>query len=176
MNRENEHQKKNKSMFGNESRKAIEPDREKITHRENYPEEKKSFEVDKVRFQDRKRQSPRFTSRVMHSINLKGVQFSRSEPKNPNSTKNSPSERLIAEAIKGEYSYGKLGLILGLSSIVGGIILGLNGVAGSTSWTASLLGLESKINDAAPGVVLFIVGLFMVWATKPKVKMQDLRD
>ena len=86
------------------------------------------------------------------------------------------SQKLVAEAIKGEYSYGKLGLILGLASIVGGIILGLNGVAGSTSWTAKLLGLESKINDAAPGVVLFVVGLFMVWVTKPRVKMKDLRD
>jgi hypothetical protein len=65
---------------------------------------------------------------------------------------------------------------LGLSSIIGGIVLGLNGVADSPYWTAKLLGLESKINDAAPGVVLFIVGLFMVWATKPKVKLKDLRD
>ena len=89
---------------------------------------------------------------------------------------NSPTERLITEAIKGEYSYGKLGLILGLSSIIGGIILGLNGVAGSTSWTAKLLGLESRINDAAPGVVLFVVGLFMVWTTKPRVKLRDLKD
>ena len=86
------------------------------------------------------------------------------------------AQKLVAEAIKGEYSYGKLGLILGLASIIGGIILGLNGVAGSTSWAATLLGLESKINDAAPGVMLFIVGLFMVWATKPRVRVKDLKD
>ncbi|MGA9770060.1 MAG: hypothetical protein WBV94_13540 [Blastocatellia bacterium] len=87
----------------------------------------------------------------------------------------SASERLIAEAIKGEYSYAKLGLTLGLSSIIGGMILGLNGVAGSTSWTASVFGLESKINDAAPGVVLFVVGIFYIWITRPKVKLNDLR-
>jgi hypothetical protein len=69
-----------------------------------------------------------------------------------------------------------LGLILGLAAIIGGVILGLNGVAGSTSWTTKLLGLESQINDAAPGVVLFIVGLFMIWATKPTVRMKDIRD
>ena len=86
----------------------------------------------------------------------------------------SSSERLIGEAIKGEYRYSTLGLVLGLASIVSGTALGLNGVAGSTSWTARVLGLESQINDAAPGVVLFIVGVFYVWITKPKVHLKDL--
>ena len=98
---------------------------------------------------------------------------------NPSGSKfrqeNSSSERLIAKAIREEYRYARFGLILGMASIIGGIILGLNGVAGSTSWTAKLLALESNINDAAPGVVLFLVGLFMVWATKPKVKLKDLK-
>jgi hypothetical protein len=73
-----------------------------------------------------------------------------------------------------EYAYGAMGLLLGLSCIVGGCVLGLNGVAGSTSWTASFLGADSTINDAAPGVVLFVVGLFLVWITKPKVKARNL--
>ena len=83
---------------------------------------------------------------------------------------------LIDRAIKLEYLYGMLGLVLGLASIIGGVILCLNGVTGSTSWTAKLLGLESQINDAVPGVVLFIVGLFMIWVTKPKVRLKDVRD
>ena len=87
----------------------------------------------------------------------------------------SHSARLIGAAIWGEYIYGALGVILGLSCVLGGIILGLRGVTGSTSWTASVLGLESKISDAAPGVVLFIVGIFLVWITKPKVKLKDLK-
>ena len=87
----------------------------------------------------------------------------------------SHSKEIILEAVKGEYLYGRLGLLLGVLSIVGGVVLGLNGVAGSTSWTASLLGLKSQINDAAPGTVLFIVGLFMIWVTKPTIKMRDLR-
>lgn len=73
-----------------------------------------------------------------------------------------------------EYAYGVLGLLLGLCCIVGGCVLGLNGVAGATSWTASVLGAESTINDAAPGVVLFVVGVFLVWITKPKVKARNL--
>lgn len=85
------------------------------------------------------------------------------------------SADIVKEAIKGEYRYAMLGLILGLASIVGGIIMGLHGVAGSTSWTASVLGLSSSVNDAAPGVVLFIVGLFMVWVTKANVKLKDIK-
>jgi hypothetical protein len=87
----------------------------------------------------------------------------------------SHSAQLVGSAIKWEYAYGMLGLVLGLAAIIGGIILGLHGVTGATSWTAKVLGLESKINDAAPGVVLFIVGLFMVFVTKPKVRLKDVR-
>jgi len=123
--------------------------------------------------------------RVTPSLSARNINFAKVEREvvanNPTldkgdlSSSGSSSERLLADAIKGEYSYGKLGLILGVSSIIGGIVLGLNGVAGSTSWTAKLLGLESSINDAAPGVVLFVVGLFMVWVTKPRVKLKDLQ-
>jgi hypothetical protein len=86
-----------------------------------------------------------------------------------------PGERLLSSAIAGEYRYAILGLSLGILAIIGGVVLGLNGVAGSTSWTASLLGLESKINDAGPGVVLFVVGLFMIHTTRPRVKLRDLK-
>ncbi|MBW2570098.1 MAG: hypothetical protein JRE47_12235 [Deltaproteobacteria bacterium] len=77
-------------------------------------------------------------------------------------------------AIKLEYTYAILGLFLGLSSIIFGSILCLNGVVGSTSWTANFIGAESSINDAAPGVVLFIVGLFMIWVTKPKTSIKNV--
>jgi hypothetical protein len=91
-----------------------------------------------------------------------------------NIRQNSHSAKLLTLAVKKEYAYATLGLVLGLAAIVGGVILGINGVAGSTSWTANALGLESKINDAAPGVVLFIVGLFMILITRPKVKFDNL--
>jgi hypothetical protein len=87
----------------------------------------------------------------------------------------SASAELIRKGIVLEYVYGILGLVLGLAAIIGGVVLGINGVAGSTSWTAKLFSLESQINDAAPGVVLFIVGLFMIIATKPKVRLRDLK-
>ena len=83
--------------------------------------------------------------------------------------------QFVGQVVAGEYAYARMGLPLGPACIIGGVVLGLNGVAGSTSWTASVLGLESNINDAAPGVVLFIVGVFFVWITKPKVKIGEVR-
>jgi hypothetical protein len=87
----------------------------------------------------------------------------------------SHSAEILEQAVKGEYQYGKLGLILGVLAILGGVILGLNGVAGHTSWTAKVLGLESNVNDAAPGVILFVTGVFFVLITKPKVNLGDLK-
>lgn len=88
----------------------------------------------------------------------------------------SPSERIIVEAMRREFWYGLVGLLLGMTSIIGGVVLGIRGVVGATSWSARLLGLESSINDAAPGVVLFIVGLFMIVATKPRYVLRRLQD
>jgi hypothetical protein len=89
-------------------------------------------------------------------------------------TRRSSSEAVIKAAIYGEYVYSCVALLLGLSAIIGGSILCIYGVTGHTSFTASLLGLSTNLNDAAPGVVLFVIGLFMIWATRPKVKLGDL--
>lgn len=68
--------------------------------------------------------------------------------------------------------YSVLGLVLGLVCVIGGIVLFLHGVAGSTNWIAKILGAESQISDAAPGAVLFVVGLFIVWVTRFKLKIR----
>jgi hypothetical protein len=86
----------------------------------------------------------------------------------------SSSERVIRTAIVGEYIYSITALALGLTAIIGGCVLGIYGVVGHTSFTASLLGLNTNVNDAAPGVILFVVGLFMIWATRPKIHFTDL--
>lgn len=69
---------------------------------------------------------------------------------------------------KYELFYSIIGLALGLVCVLGGIGLFLNGVAGSTSWTAKFFGAESAITDAAPGAILFVVGLFFVFITRYK--------
>jgi len=71
-----------------------------------------------------------------------------------------------------QFVYSLCGLVLGLACLVGGVLLFLNGVAGSASWTARWLGAESSISDAAPGALLFVVGLFVVVATRFTVKVQ----
>jgi hypothetical protein len=81
-----------------------------------------------------------------------------------------------ARALRYKFIYSMTGLLLGLVSMLGGIVLFLNGVAGSTSWTAKILGNESTITDAAPGAVLFVVGLFVVIATRYRVKIDRGRD
>ncbi|MHB8987927.1 MAG: hypothetical protein ACYC6S_04000 [Desulfobulbia bacterium] len=73
---------------------------------------------------------------------------------------------VVKELSKHQLLYSIGGLILGVVCMIGGIVLFLNGVTGATSWTAKLLGAESQFSDAAPGAVLFIVGLFIVLITK----------
>ena len=106
---------------------------------------------------------------------LVGPGLGGSPPKPASAVVEKAPAHVVNQIVAREYAYARLGLLLGLACIIGGVVLGLNGVAGSTSWTASVLGLESNINDAAPGVVLFIVGVFFVWITKPKVKIGEVR-
>ena len=72
---------------------------------------------------------------------------------------------------KHQLIYSIAGLILGLVCILGGVALFINGVAGSTSWSAKFFGAESNITDAAPGAILFIVGLFVVFITRYVLKV-----
>jgi hypothetical protein len=62
--------------------------------------------------------------------------------------------------------YSLCGLFLGLACIIGGVALFFGGITGATKWTAKILASSSEISDAAPGAVLFIVGLFIVIATR----------
>lgn len=76
------------------------------------------------------------------------------------------------QALEHEYRHGALGLIIGWACILLGALLCIFGVVGSTSWTAKLAGIETKLNDAAPGVVLFVIGLLVIYITKPKVHIK----
>ncbi len=66
--------------------------------------------------------------------------------------------------------YSVIGLFLGSVCIGGGIYLFVQGITGEMNWSLKVLGNESVIANAAPGAVLFIVGLFFVIATKFKFK------
>jgi hypothetical protein len=79
------------------------------------------------------------------------------------------SDRVTTQLSKHLLIYSILGLVLGLVCVIGGLVLFLEGVSGKMSWTAKFLGASSQILDAAPGAVLFIVGLFVVFLTRYKV-------
>lgn len=72
--------------------------------------------------------------------------------------------------------YSIAGLGLGLTCTIGGMVLFLMGVAGALDWYASMLGFESKITQAAPGAVLFVVGLFVVWITRYKFRHVPVKE
>jgi len=139
----------------NRPRPSSEPTRQPITYHSSHPE--------------------RFENILLNSANFRTRRPNKSVPVARTVESASHSAEILKQAVKGEYRYGILGLVLGLATIIGGTILALHGVVGHTSWTAKLIGFESQVNDAAPGVVLFIIGVFLVYITKPRIKLGDLR-
>ena len=69
--------------------------------------------------------------------------------------------------------YSLAGLLFGLACIVGGILLFFHGVTGSSSWVGEVIGVKSNLSDAAPGTVLFVVGLAVVWLTRFAVRVRQ---
>ena len=72
--------------------------------------------------------------------------------------------------------YSLFGLFLGFSCVLGGIVLFIHGIVGSTNWTTNVLGVNSDISDAAPGSILFIVGFFVVLVTRFKITIKQSND
>jgi len=60
--------------------------------------------------------------------------------------------------------------MIGLSCMIGGVIICLRRVSGATNWDVNLLGLHSRITDAAPGALLLIIGLMLVFITRFRVR------
>jgi hypothetical protein len=67
--------------------------------------------------------------------------------------------------------YSLAGLGLGLACVIGGIVLFLNGIMGSTNWTLRVFGAESTVTDAAPGVILFVTGVVIIFVTRFAVRI-----
>jgi len=132
----------------------------------------RDFTVERARLASRGESAPRSFSSEGITARLFGVSnrdLSRGKA-------GSEAAGVIRQAMAFEYLYALCGLGLGFAAILSGTALCLHGVAGSSSWTASLLGLSSAVNDAPPGVMLFIIGVFFVRCTKPNVKLRDIRD
>ena len=56
-----------------------------------------------------------------------------------------------------QFCYSIVGLLTGLACEIGGMILFIGGITGNGHWTTTLFGIQ--ITDAAPGTVLFLIGL-----------------
>jgi hypothetical protein len=69
------------------------------------------------------------------------------------------------------FIYAMAGLVLGLACALLGVVLFFHGVAGSSGWVVELLHLQITLSDAAPGVVLFVVGLAVVFVTRYDVRI-----
>lgn len=89
-----------------------------------------------------------------------------------NETAVTPDTDVLLQQILARYQlyYSIAGLVLGLVCMLGGIFLFIQGVTGAAEWYANVLGLESRISQAAPGAILFVVGLAVVYCTRYKFK------
>ena len=72
----------------------------------------------------------------------------------------------MQHASRYQFIYSIVGLALGFVCVICGLVLFLHGIGGASSWTASVLGANSTATDVAPGGLLFVIGLFVVVATR----------
>ncbi len=85
------------------------------------------------------------------------------------------SPKPIKSAISLEYAYAFAGVAAGIVLVVLGCVLFLYGIVGTSSWSARFLGMESDLIDAAPGAILFVVGIAVFWITRPRVRIRGTR-
>lgn len=102
---------------------------------------------------------------LMHpqSITQNGLIYSPDMLKVPHKLTN---QRFWHVALKYELLSSLAGLFLGIVCVIGGIVLLVCGVTGSTNWVGTFFGFHSNLTDASPGAVLFIVGLFIIRLTR----------
>jgi hypothetical protein len=83
------------------------------------------------------------------------------------------NNHLIRTHLLFKFIYSTIGLILGFLSIIAGAYLFIRGITGQTQFSATIFGNNTSLTDAAPGTILFIVGLFLVIVTRyTKVKLK----
>jgi hypothetical protein len=73
------------------------------------------------------------------------------------------------------FVYAILGLFIGALTILGGLILFLNGVTGKVSLITKTFGVRTEVPDAAPGVVFAVVGAWIVYVTRFEIGRRPSR-
>lgn len=82
------------------------------------------------------------------------------------------SEKTQQMLIRYQFIASLVGLVIGLVLMILGAVLFLNGVTGSTSFVAEVLGLKGRLANASPGALLSLIGLFIIYVTRFNVKIQ----
>lgn len=72
-----------------------------------------------------------------------------------------------------QFIYSILGWLLGFSCVVGGILLFFYGISGNSDMKGAVGGFNITVTNAAPGTILFIIGIFVVWVTRFKIKVKS---
>lgn len=67
-----------------------------------------------------------------------------------------------------------LGIIIGGVLCLSGFVLSISGLAGHVQWLITAPGFSSRLENATPGIIAFVAGMFLVWRYKPKIR-DDLR-
>ena len=84
----------------------------------------------------------------------------------------SQDDRKKILAMRYKLIYSLCGLFWGWSCIFGGMLLFVRGISGSSNWVTKFIGIESNIANAAPGTILFLIGLFIVIVTRYNVRVK----
>ena len=75
------------------------------------------------------------------------------------------------EAARRQSRWCMWGLILAAFCMLGGFILCWRDVTGASTWSTKVMGFESTLTGATPGIVLFVSGVLIVWITRPSIKV-----
>lgn len=76
------------------------------------------------------------------------------------------------QLINTEADNARTGRMVGLLVILIGVILMIAGVTGAVDLKLSGLGLNVQVANAAPGVVVALIGLVIVWRTNLTIKVK----
>ena len=79
------------------------------------------------------------------------------------------SDGIKKKLIKVEADNANKGRNIGLFIILLGVVLMLLGVTGSANLVLSGAGLKAKLSNAAPGIILMVIGLVVIWRTNLRI-------
>jgi hypothetical protein len=78
--------------------------------------------------------------------------------------------RQRSEGSKAYYVGTIMGITVGALFCIAGFTMAVLGLSGSIDWVVESSNLTSKLTNASPGVVFGVIGLFVLWRYRPKVR------